>query len=651
MAPRAPRLHPALWALLAGASIAAACSGDEPTTQEQDHTEGEYVQANHPLYWNDSDFASFRGITDRDSWDPNPQPVGADDVAQRWLQHWADAIDAIVRAKVKADTGEELVAPKPVMHLLPASSISNAWVTAVPACVPWKVRKTGGAGTTSTTAGQGGGDTTSGGGGASSSSGGGHDATSGAGGGTSSTSTGGDDETSGAGGATSSTGTGSTGSGTGGAPAAETQPILFNHYGKKVQELGGSAEAGACIPRDDFAPFAETFLKEWNAGTPECAATLADDGAIEVAEGCMGSFEEAAKAAVYAISPHVQFSSDLLAAGTEAGAVFVVGHELAHFYRAHGSPLARHKYGFWYDQDARTARRPVPSAKAKELEALYKEIEAMPRAQAAEIPGATHTRRYRRVVVSSICSYVIDRADDADATPACAEAAALCHEVSNLQYASTATEHQITSYLALENELAACGEAETIGAIDGTAISALVVALQRDGYLQGGPVAEVPLPRKFGALLTLLQTTAAEQDAKVAAFAEKLRKGRIGLYTTEQEADDLAAEWVNKLGFTTDQAMDGWLEYLEYFDQGWRPEGEPSPNECRALYESGFKDGRAFVTVWLGDLDSAHHAGCYRVYNLWREQRAHAYVPAASIPRPDFATWEQVLEHAKQLSL
>src|SRR5699024_9596148 len=135
-------------------------------------------------------------------------------------------------AKVKADTGEELVAPRPVMHLLPASSISNAWVTAVPACVPWKVRRTGatadGAGGSSANAGQGGA----------------------------------------AGGGSGEGGAGATG-GTGGAPApAETQPILFNHYGKRVQELGGSAEAGACIPREDFAPFADTFLKEWNAGTP-----------------------------------------------------------------------------------------------------------------------------------------------------------------------------------------------------------------------------------------------------------------------------------------------------------------------------------------------------------------------------------------------
>jgi hypothetical protein len=570
----------------------AACSGDDLATGEQEHTEGEYIQANHPLYWNASEYAAFRTITDRDSWSPNPQPVPGDDVATRWLQHWADLIDELVRAKVKADTGEALVAPKPIMHLLPSSRISNAWVTAVPACVPWLVRRSG-----AQPSGEGG-----------------------------------------AGGGSSSTGAG-----------VRTSALLFNHYGKKVQELGGG-EAAGCIPRDDFAPFAETFLREWNQGTPNCPATLAPDGVIELDESCMGKFEHASKSAVYAISPHIQFSSDLLAAGTEAGAVFVIGHELAHYYRAHGSPLARHKYGFWYDQDARTARRPVPSTEAKELEALYKEIEAMPRANSPEIPGSTHTPRYRSVVLDSICSYLGARAQSGTLAPACMEAATLCGTVAPLSYSRQASEEQVAAYVALETQLADCGPAETIGSVQEAAVSRLVVSLQTKGYLPGGPAETVPLPESFGALLAQLQKLAAEQDAKVQKFAERLRLGRIGLYTTEQEADDLAVEWVNKLGFTTGDAIDGWLAYLQYFARGYSPPGELSPSECRSLYESSFKNGRGYVTVWLGDLNSAHHAGCYRVYNIWREQRAHAYTPAATIARPDFATWDEVLGRAKELS-
>ena len=128
--------------LALGATVASACATDqdEAGQTESDHTAGEYIQQNHLLYWTDSSFEEFRRVSEAGSWSSNPQPVGPEDVAQKWLQAWADRIDEIVRAKVEKDTGTALVAPKPTMHLLPSASISNAWVTAVPACTPWHVR-------------------------------------------------------------------------------------------------------------------------------------------------------------------------------------------------------------------------------------------------------------------------------------------------------------------------------------------------------------------------------------------------------------------------------------------------------------------------------------------------------------------------------
>lgn len=582
------RIGLAAW--IATGTLALACGGsDEVTSTESDHTAGEYIQANHPLFWNDSDYTQFRTITDEGSWSPNPQPVGTDDLAQRWLQAWTDRIDALVREKVLADTGAELVAPKPIMHLLPSSSISNAWVTAVPACVPWKVRARGAAALEE-----------------------------------------GQEPVDG--------------------KLAST--LLFNHYGKKVAEASRARADGStlCVSRDDFAPFAARFITDWNQGTPACPANLADDGVVEIEPSCLGEFSHASASAIYAISPHVQFASDLLAAGSEGGAVFVVAHELAHYYRAHGSPLARHKYGFWYDQDARTARRPVPAKDAAELEKLYREVEAMPRANALSIEGANHTPRYRALVLETVCSYVGARAGVEGIDASCTEAAALCKTVAPLRYAGQANAEQSAAYLQLETTLEACGVAERLGSVEEPAVASLVRSLQGKGYLPAGPVEAAPLPESFGALLTSLAEQARAQDDKVARFAERLRLGRIGLYTTEQEADELALEWVNLLGFRTQDALEGWIDYLRYFQRGYAPRGEPSAVECKELLDSDFKQGRAFVTVWLGDLNSAHHGGCYRVYNMWREQRAHRYVPAETVARPDFATWEQVLEQAKTLS-
>jgi hypothetical protein len=574
------RHHFSAWALLALAG--AACS-ESVGTDELDHTAGVYIHANHPMYWSGSDHGTFIDVTTLVGWTHGVAPAGSDDLAQRWLQYWTDRIDDIVRAKVEADTGKELVAPKPIMHLLPSPNTANAWVTGVPACIPWQVRPSEGSG---------------------------------------------DEET----------------------KYEASSPLLFNQFGQNVHELGGSEEAFPCLPRDDFEPFADFFVREWNKSAPSCPAKLASDGVIEVAEPCMGDFASASRSAIYTTSNHVQFASDLLASGTEAGAVFVVAHELAHYYRAHVSPLTKHEYGFWYDQDARTARKPLPAKDQAELEALYKEVEALPGILQAELPGARHSKRYQRLLVRELCDYVYMRSQEGGLPEECATTNTLCEATAGLTVTSIPIESELEAYLSLEDEIELCGAVERIGAVETAPVSHLILALQAQSYLPGGPPESVPLPQSFGALMTMLEQRAAEHDATLAKFAEKMRLGRIGLYTTEQEADDLALEWVNLLGFSTDEAIGGWLTYLDYFAQGYTAPGELSVAECRSLYESSFKQGRAFVTVSLGDLQSAHHSGCYRVYNLWREQRAHKYVPAAELKRPDFTTWSDVLTHATELS-
>lgn len=594
------------------AASGAACAGEsaDPQQVDSDHTAGEYIQQNQALYWTDSSFEEFRRVAEAGSWSSNPQPVGGADLAQQWLQAWTDRIDAIVREKVKRDTGAELVAPRPTMHLLPSSSISNAWVTAVPACTPWPVRAKAEAPPLDLDAGA-------------------ADVDAGAA----------DVDAPDAG------------------PVPPPATLVFDHFGKRVSKLATTGEGGnetlACIPRPDFEAERDKFLTAWNEGVPTCKAELAADGAIEVDPACVSGVNQAASAAFYSISPHVQFASDLLAAGSEAGAVFVIAHELAHFYRAHGSPLARHKYGFWYDQDPKKARRPVAAKEGAELKKLYQEVLAIPRANELTLPGSTYSPRYRAVVVGGVCGYLRDRSMPAEgAAPlseSCVAAAASCKAVSSFSYSTKATPEQLEAYLSLEKSLVECGASETLGSVEDASVAKLITALQGKGYLPPGAADTVPVPERFGALLDQLQSKAAEFDAKVATFAERLRLGRIGLYTTEQEADELALEWVNLLGIPSQDAIEGWLTYLQFFEKWGAPYGEPSAKECGDKLHADFKDGNKFGSVFLGDLDSAHHAGCYRVYNLWREQRAHRYVPAA-LARPDVATWEAVREHAAKLT-
>ena len=69
-------------------------------------------------------------------------------------------------------------------------------------------------------------------------------------------------------------------------------------------------------------------------------------------------------------------------------------------------------------------------------------------------------------------------------------------------------------------------------------------------------------------------------------------KNRIGWYTKEQEADDLAIDLATKAGLTVPEVLDGWLEAMRAFERiypSFGPSTDVIPVErCAALYQSGF---------------------------------------------------------------
>jgi hypothetical protein len=113
---------------------------------------------------------------------------------------------------------------------------------------------------------------------------------------------------------------------------------------------------------------------------------------------------------------------------------------------------------------------------------------------------------------------------------------------------------------------------------------------------------------------------------------------RLGFYTTEQEADDMALEILTQIGLSPNLAADAVLHFLKLEVDG--DAGEIPWAECSALRERGFKDAAgAWVAVPVGDLSTPHHSFCFRVLNITRELAAHAYVTTASPPEPTGEAW------------
>jgi hypothetical protein len=161
-----------------------------------------------------------------------------------------------------------------------------------------------------------------------------------------------------------------------------------------------------------------------------------------------------------------------------------------------------------------------------------------------------------------------------------------------------------------------------------------------------------PKAQSLGELVRLLEVRAEELRGRGAEFAAELERNRIGMYTTEQEADDIAMELAARVGLRPDDVLDGYLEMmhaLEHADPAEfaRYDNGLSADQCAALYRAGFRapaadGGLDDVYVPLGVLYDPHHAWCYRVFNLFREKQVHGYTTGPADFPPDDPPWAQV---------
>jgi hypothetical protein len=124
-----------------------------------------------------------------------------------------------------------------------------------------------------------------------------------------------------------------------------------------------------------------------------------------------------------------------------------------------------------------------------------------------------------------------------------------------------------------------------------------------------------------------------------------MRERRLGFYTQEQEADEIALEILANSGIAPSVAIDKIFDNLKMAEEMG---GELDPNaikyaECMMLREQGWKDAEGKpVSVPVGDPVNAHHNSCFRAFNMAREINAHRYEVAMRPSTPPPA-WTEVL--------
>ena len=96
---------------------------------------------------------------------------------------------------------------------------------------------------------------------------------------------------------------------------------------------------------------------------------------------------------------------------------------------------------------------------------------------------------------------------------------------------------------------------------------------------------------------------------------------RAGFYTTEEEADNLALDWLSLARAPVEDALTHWLLFARA-NQGSEQESayNLSYERCLQLYEARPRwneDGRE-APVPVGSYVEDHHSTCFRLYNIER---------------------------------
>ena len=132
-----------------------------------------------------------------------------------------------------------------------------------------------------------------------------------------------------------------------------------------------------------------------------------------------------------------------------------------------------------------------------------------------------------------------------------------------------------------------------------------------------GPLAR---PQAEPGLSELCQIMHEARGSGSQEFLDEALEKRLGNYTYEQEADELALLMMISVGLEAEAAIEALFSLFEASGSG--SQSEFTLNECRDLLKNQWRDlktgNETFVP--LGTYKDPHHAWCARIFNLdsWR---------------------------------
>jgi hypothetical protein len=129
---------------------------------------------------------------------------------------------------------------------------------------------------------------------------------------------------------------------------------------------------------------------------------------------------------------------------------------------------------------------------------------------------------------------------------------------------------------------------------------------------------------------------------------EEATKRQLGYYTIEQEADEIALEFLALAGIPPTAAVNAWFNLSSKLNSRTTSKPAIPMDECLRLRQNNWLDEKGQqIFVPVGDYRESHHSWCYRIRNLEAEIAAHKYViQPRTIP---VTNWKLIQQQATSL--
>ena len=316
------------------------------------------------------------------------------------------------------------------------------------------------------------------------------------------------------------------------------------------------------------------------------------------------------------------------AAKNEDQLVATIAHELAHYYRSHANPPMTDYDYFYRLSDAPAAGRPTRDQSLEKTGELMKRV-TTPFKIDRQI-GAQFDAR-----LVAVFGRVAKRLSDdglAILHQSCTDLVKQWNsDAGSFARGTTLKEPEASALKAFETTLLNCLETIRIDdAVPGFGRVRRLVKedFMRDMFMESPYLLECgkPLPSTG----TLRQVFEAMETASTSAECDKDRilreviDKRIAWYTMEQEADEFSLEYLCAHGRPPKSALINTLNLIDVHGD-FQHQPFTGINDCRSLYNNGWKKDGKPVYIPVGNFQDTHHSLCYRAYLMDWEIRAHKY--------------------------